>query len=69
MTDRDALWVDPVLTEMATAEAKRLQRAIVGADTMDGKQIYRGIMDVAIRFTLARSVGETVPANKLDSEK
>jgi len=58
MTVRDELWVDPLLTEMATAEAKRLQRAI-GMDNIYAKEIYRSIMDVAVRFTLERgALGE-----------
>ena len=51
--NRDAMWVDPTLTERATREAKRLAK-LTNADTTDAKEIYRTIMSVAVDFATSQ---------------
>jgi hypothetical protein len=56
---RDELWTHPELTAMANQEAGRLMKSL-RLDVVDAKEVYRTIMDVAVRFTLARGDGEYV---------
>lgn len=50
---RDALMVDAELVEPATAEARRLARAL-RLDATDAKEIYRSVIEVAIRAVLSK---------------